>query len=52
VAVPPGLRSAGLEEYRLLVQAEMDRLNAAAERWAETGRLEIAPATQPLRRAS
>lgn len=39
IAVPNGLRTAGLEEYRLLVQAELDRLTAAAERWAETGRL-------------
>jgi lysophospholipid acyltransferase (LPLAT)-like uncharacterized protein len=53
VAVPPDLRAAGLEEYRLRVQAEMDRLNAAAEGWASTGRLELPPpADVALRRAS
>jgi lysophospholipid acyltransferase (LPLAT)-like uncharacterized protein len=53
VAVPADLRAAGLEEYRLVVQAEMDRLNAAAERWTETGRLVLPPAAdRPLRRAS
>ena len=44
IAVPPDLRSAGLEEYRVKVQAEMDRLNAAAEEWAETGVLNVPPA--------
>src|SRR5579883_1608196 len=49
IAVPPGLRGGDLEPYRLRVQAEMDRLNAAAERWAETGRLAAPPAAGPLR---
>jgi lysophospholipid acyltransferase (LPLAT)-like uncharacterized protein len=44
IAIPPGLRSAGLEEHRLRVQAEMDRLNALAERWAETDLLLVPPA--------
>lgn len=54
VDVPPNLRSAGLEEYRLLVQAEMDRLNTLAERWADTGRLDLpVPVTgSPLKLAS
>jgi lysophospholipid acyltransferase (LPLAT)-like uncharacterized protein len=52
IAVPPGLRSAGLEPYRQMVQAEMDRLNAIAEDWAETGRLVVPPAAPPLSRAS
>jgi|YNPBryunderm2012_1023409.scaffolds.fasta_scaffold36202_1 lysophospholipid acyltransferase (LPLAT)-like uncharacterized protein len=38
IIVPPGLRSEGLEKYRQIVQAEMDRLNDLAEQWAETGR--------------
>lgn len=54
LAVPPNLRSAGLEEFRLLLQAEMDRLNGLAERWAETGRLDIpaADSEPPARLAS
>ena len=53
ISVPPHLRSAGLEEYRVGVQAEMDRLNDLAERWAATGRLVLPPATaQPVRLAS
>lgn len=38
IAVPAGLRSEGLETYRQIVQAEMDRLNALAEQWAECDR--------------
>ncbi|OWK36209.1 protein of unknown function DUF374 [Fimbriiglobus ruber] len=45
--VPPGLRSAGLDEYRLILQAEMDRLSGFAEAWAETGRLDPAATTLP-----
>ena len=53
MVVPPGLKATQLEPYRLRVQAEMDRLNAAAEAWAETGRLELPPAdAAPLRLAS
>lgn len=53
IAVPPKLRADDLEPYRLRVQAEMDRLNAMAERWAETGRLVITPAESvPLKLAS
>lgn len=43
IAVPQGLRAAELERYRLLVQSELDRLTAAAERWAETNRFELPP---------
>lgn len=46
IAVPARLKADGLEEYRLLVQAEMDRLTAAAERWAETNRLDLPAAAQ------
>ena len=50
---PPGLKASQLEPYRLRIQAEMDRLNAAAEAWAETGRLVLPPAeAAPLRLAS
>jgi lysophospholipid acyltransferase (LPLAT)-like uncharacterized protein len=41
IAVPPKLRADELEPYRLRVQAELDRLTAIAERWAETNRLEL-----------
>jgi hypothetical protein len=47
MAVPPKLRSDGLDGWRLTVQAEMDRLNAAAERWAETNRFELPPSSPP-----
>lgn len=48
ITVPPGVKSDGLEDYRQKVQAEMDRLTAAAEQWAETGRLELPDGpTQP-----
>lgn len=54
MAIPANLRSAGLEEYRVRVQAEMDRLNDHAERWAETGRIDISspPAAMPVKLAS
>lgn len=52
IAVPPGLKAGELEPYRLHIQAEMDRLNAAAEAWAETGRLDVPPAAEPLRPAA
>jgi lysophospholipid acyltransferase (LPLAT)-like uncharacterized protein len=53
IAVPPGLKAVQLEPYRLLIQAEMDRLNPAAEAWAETGRLDAPPpVAPPLRLAS
>lgn len=50
ISVPNGLRTAGLEEYRLIVQAELDRLTAAAERWAETGKLVLPPPAEEARR--
>ena len=46
ITVPPGLRTAELEVYRMTVQHEMDRLAAAAERWAVTNRLDR-PAVVP-----
>ena len=49
-SVPPNLRSAGLEEHRLRLQAEMDRLNALAERRADTGRLDLSIAGSPKQR--
>jgi lysophospholipid acyltransferase (LPLAT)-like uncharacterized protein len=54
VTVPPNLRTAGLEQYRVQVQAEMDRLNDLAERWAEHGRLDLPTSTpdRPLKLAS
>lgn len=51
ITVPAGLRAAGLEEFRLLVQAEMDRVNVLAEGWAESGRLALPPA-EPRKLAS
>lgn len=53
IFVPPGLKAVQLEPWRLRIQAEMDRLNAAAEAWAETSRLQLLPADElPLRLAS
>lgn len=56
VPVPPGLRTKDLEHYRLIVQAEMDRLTVAAERWAATNKLDLpepaAANPSPLKRAS
>lgn len=40
ITVPADAKSAELETYRGRVQAEMERVNAAAERWAATGRLD------------
>jgi hypothetical protein len=37
IAVPPGLKADGLEEYRLRVEVEMNRLTMLAEEWAGTG---------------
>jgi lysophospholipid acyltransferase (LPLAT)-like uncharacterized protein len=37
ILVPPDLDSAGLEEYRLLVEAEMHRIDALSELWAKQG---------------
>ncbi len=45
LGVPAGLGTAGLEQYRVWLQAELDRLTLAAERWAVTGRLDVPPAT-------
>jgi lysophospholipid acyltransferase (LPLAT)-like uncharacterized protein len=50
IAVPAGLKAAQLEPWRLAIQAEMDRLNTAAEGWAETGRLDE-PAVSAARAA-
>lgn len=52
-AVPSRLKTAELEPYVHRLQGEMDRLTAAAERWAETNRFEL-PAEEPasLRLAS
>jgi len=47
MTVPPNIRAAGLEEHRRRVQDEMDRLNAAAEEWARSGRLRLPPAASP-----
>ena len=41
ITVPNGLKSSGLEPFRLQVQNEMDRLNPLAESWAKTGRLAL-----------
>src|SRR6185312_15039903 len=43
IGVPPHLRGAGLEDQRRIVQFEMDRLSAAAEEWARTGKLHVPP---------
>lgn len=51
IPVPDRLRTAELEPYRLVVQAEMERVSSIAETWAETGRYPTIPAI-PLRKAS
>jgi lysophospholipid acyltransferase (LPLAT)-like uncharacterized protein len=51
ITVPPRAKSDELEHYRLLVQAEMDRLTAVAEKWADTNRFEVpAAADEPAPR--
>jgi lysophospholipid acyltransferase (LPLAT)-like uncharacterized protein len=47
MAIPSRLRADELEPYRLAVQAEMDRLSAAAERWAETNKLDLPAHASP-----
>lgn len=41
ILVPAGLKAADLEAYRARIEAEMQRLTEAAQRWADTGRLEL-----------
>ena len=52
ISVPADAKTNELEEYRQRVQAEMDRLAAIAEGWAEHGRLEIPGTTAPFKLAS
>jgi lysophospholipid acyltransferase (LPLAT)-like uncharacterized protein len=53
ITVPGGLKSEGLERYRQIVQAEMERLTIAAEAWADTNRLDLlARPVAPLRLVS
>jgi lysophospholipid acyltransferase (LPLAT)-like uncharacterized protein len=47
--VPPDLTLEALAPHAARLQAELDRLNSAAEYWAETGRLAIAHALRPGR---
>lgn len=51
ITVPARAKTAELARYVEIVQAEMDRVNALAERWAATNRLEPAGATA-VRRAA
>lgn len=53
IRVPDGLKTEGLETYRRIVQAEMERLSTAAETWADTNRFDLpARSAPPLRLAS
>jgi lysophospholipid acyltransferase (LPLAT)-like uncharacterized protein len=53
IDVPAKLRSEEMEPYRTRVQAEMDRLDAIAEDWAITGRLNMPDArNESARRAA
>ncbi len=57
LALPADLGTAGLEQCRLWLQAELDRLDTAARIWAETGKLCVppaipAPAVAPRRRVA
>jgi lysophospholipid acyltransferase (LPLAT)-like uncharacterized protein len=45
--VPPKLKSEELERYRVLLQFELDRIQASAEEWAKSNTLSI-PATQAM----
>jgi hypothetical protein len=42
IVIPPTVGTTDLEPHRLRVQAEMDRLQAVADHWAETGVLDPA----------
>jgi lysophospholipid acyltransferase (LPLAT)-like uncharacterized protein len=50
ITVPGGLRAAEMEPYRVKVQEEMDRVNALAQDWADTGRLVLPPAGSESRK--
>ncbi len=50
--IPDGLSLAKLDAHRLRVQAEMDRVHALAEAWADTNRLTLPSSTSPLKLAS
>jgi lysophospholipid acyltransferase (LPLAT)-like uncharacterized protein len=43
MTVPDKLRSEELEPFRVQVQQEMNRLNPAAQAWADTNRLHLPP---------
>jgi lysophospholipid acyltransferase (LPLAT)-like uncharacterized protein len=47
IAVPPRLRADQLGPYVEKVQAEMDRLTAVAEKWAETNKLDLSAGDRP-----
>lgn len=47
ITIPDGVKSTVLEEYRILVQSEIDRLTDSAERWADTNRLDLPATPQP-----
>lgn len=49
LAVPPGVRSDALGAHARLLQAELDRVTAAARDWADTGRLDLPPAVNQTR---
>jgi lysophospholipid acyltransferase (LPLAT)-like uncharacterized protein len=49
LSVPPRIPAGRLDAYARLVQLELDRTTAAAQDWADTGRLEVAPAVPPGR---
>jgi lysophospholipid acyltransferase (LPLAT)-like uncharacterized protein len=44
ISVPPRLRAGRLGDYARIVQLELDRVTAAAQDWADTGRPEVPPA--------
>ena len=53
IEVPSSAKAADLEDYRLQVQSEMDRLAGIAEGWATTGRLSnTSPVDMPRKLAS
>jgi hypothetical protein len=44
LAIPDGLNADGLGTYARQLQVELDRVDAAAQDWADTGKLPLPPA--------
>jgi len=51
-AIPPNLRTEGLDRHRAVIQVELDRLTTIAEHWAATNRFDESVAPPPGERQS